>query len=113
MAKWITSSKTYAATAQGKELFPSFRSRQLRIEDFLVRDCTALWAGKKIQEGDTNGLVSFKDLTALHTRQIEAPFSLARIQPDRSSTGTTPLSRELAVLLQRELFRLLRANPKP
>ena len=79
MAKWITSRKINAATAQGKELFPSFRSWKPCIEDLLACDCTALWANKKIQEGDTIRLASFKDLTALNERQVESPLSLARI----------------------------------
>ena len=68
VAKWIASSKIDAAFAQGKELLPSFRSRQLRIEYPLVRDCTTFQAGKKIQKGDTDRLVSFNDLTALNAR---------------------------------------------
>ena len=77
VAKWIASSKTDAAFAQGKELLPSFRSRQLRIEYPLVRDCTTLWASKKIQEDDAIRLSSIKGLKALDARQVEAPISLA------------------------------------
>ncbi len=83
VAKCIASSKTDAATAQGKELFPSFRPRQLRIEYPLVRDCTTLWTSKEIQKDDTNRLVSFKDLTALNARQIEAPILLACLNTTR------------------------------
>ena len=78
MAKWINSSKINAATAQSKELLPSFRSWKPCIEYLLVRHCTTLWASKKIQEGDTIRLASFKDLTAINVRQVEAPLSPAR-----------------------------------
>ena len=79
VAKWIASSKTDAGTTKSEELLPSFRSRQLRIEYPLVRHCTTFQAGKKIQGWNTIRLVSFKDLTALNVRQVEAPLSPARI----------------------------------
>jgi hypothetical protein len=81
MAEWIASSKTDAATAEGKELFPTLRSPQLRVENLLVRDCATLWTGKKIQEDDTNRPVSFKDLTGYMRDKSKLLFRLFEYNP--------------------------------